>query len=452
MFRRPDRPPPGFRWLSLILLLPCAGPIQAQDQPPEAPQEADQPDTDAASGHESQRAPFDLLTTKTLTGDWGGVRSKLEDEGIRFKIDLMNQLMVNMHGGKETKNGHDTAGSYEFNIYLDFEKMELIQGAEFWIRAKGTWGGDDSDFDKEKVGGLFKTNQDASSEEPIFVDKWHWKQRFFDDRLEFRIGRMEPVKDLFDTSEIMGHEDKYFMNQALVRNATIPPRKGLGVFVNWNISDAVYVRAAAIDAHARDRQTNFNTAFHDEDEFRCYGEIGWRPKFTSAKGKLPGHYLVGTWYDPTTKKKFFDTLNGLRADRYDSEDWGFYLGFDQMVWKENDQPEDQQGIAVAGRYGYAHGEVNMIEHFWAAAIQYKGVMPRRDKDVLAFGAGQGILSGEYRQLHPGADRETVYELYYSAHVLPWLTVSPHLQFITNTGGYKGDPDTTVAGLRFRMTL
>ena len=426
----------------LVMLSPALSLGQGQDERPPASDSAEVKPT---------HGPFDL-SYKYMTGDWGGVRGDLEDLGIRFKIDVMNQLMVNMHGGKETKNGHDTAGSYEFNLYLDLEKMDLVPGAEFWIRAKGTWGGDASDFDKEKIGGLFKTNQDASAEEPIFVDKWHWRQRLFEDRFEFRIGRMEPVKDLFDTSKIIGHEDKYFMNRALVRNATIPSKKGLGIFVNWNLTDAVYVRAAALDAHARSRQTNFNTAFHDEDEFRFFGELGWKPKFASSKGKLRGHYRVGTWYDPTTKKRYFDTLNGLRAERYDSGDWGFFCGLDQMIWKESDEPKDKQGIAVAGRYGYAHGEVNRIEHFWAAAIQYEGLIATRDKDVLGIGVGQGILADEYSRVHPGADRETVYEMYYAIKMTPWLTISPDLQYITNVGGDADDGDAFVAGLRIKMSF
>jgi len=392
------------------------------------------------------------LESKTMTGDWGGVRTDLEDLGIRTKIELINQIMVNMHGGQETRNGHDTAGSYVFNLYFDLDKMKIADNAEFWIGVKGTWGGDDSDFDKEKVGGLFKTNQDAGSEEPVFVDKWHFKQTLFDGRLEYRVGRMEPVKDLVDTSVIIGHEDKYFLNQALVRNATIPSSKGLGVYANWKLSDVVYVRMAALDAEAEDRQTNFNTAFHGEDSFRVFTELGCKPEVESDRGSLWGHYRVGTWFDPTTKKRHFDTLGGRRAERFDSNDWGFYVGFDQMVWKEVDDPHDQQGIAVAGRYGWASGEVNRIEHFWAAAVQYEGLWPAREKDRVGFGVGQGILADEYERVHPRADRETVYELYYSIYVSPWLTVSPDLQFITNTGGDDGDPDTFVAGLRFRLIL
>ncbi|UCE61513.1 MAG: carbohydrate porin [Phycisphaerales bacterium] len=426
----------------LVMLIPALSLGQGRDERP--------PESDAAKAKPTH-GPFDM-DYKYMTGDWGGVRSDLEDLGVKFKISLMNQLMANMHGGKETKNGHDTAGSYELNIYFDMEKLLDISDATFWIRGKGTWGGDDSDFDKEKIGGLFKTNQDASSEEPIFVDKWHWQQFLFDKKLELRLGRQEPVKDLFDTSKIMGHEDKWFLNRALIRNATIPSTKGLGIFAKWTFSEHAYVSAAALDGHARSRQTNFNTAFHDEDEFRFFAELGCKPKFDSSKGKLWGHYRVGTWYDPTRKQKFRDTMGGLREEHFASGDWGYYLGFDQMVWKENDDPKDKQGFAIAARYGRANGEVNKVEDFWSFATQYAGMIPGRDNDLFGIGVGQGILADEYERVHAGADRETVYEMYYAIYLAPWLIVSPDLQYITNVGGDEDDTDAFVAGLRFKMSL
>ena len=426
----------------LVMLSPALSLGQVQDVQP--------PVSDSVEAKPTH-GPFDL-SYKYMMGDWGGARTELEDLGIRFKIDLMNQLMVNMHGGLETKNGHDTAGSYEFNFYLDMDKLLDVPDATFWIRGKGTWGGDDSDFDKEKVGGFFKTNQDASSEEPVFVDKWHWQQFFADKKVELRIGRQEPVKDLFDTSKIIGHEDKYFLNRALVRNATIPSKKGLGLFAKWNFTEHAYLSAAALDAHARARQTNFNTAFHDESEFRFFAELGCKPKLDSSKGKLWGHYRIGTWYDPTQKKKFRDTLGGLREEHFESGDWGLYVGFDQMVWKENDDSQDKQGLAIAARYGHANGEVNKIEDFWAFGTQYTGMIPGRDEDLFGIGVGQGILADEYERVHLGANRETVYEMYYAIKLAPWLIISPDLQYITNVGGDVDDGDAFVSGLRIKMSL
>lgn len=402
--------------------------------------------------HDDAVPAFDLRTVSHLTGDWGGARTELQDAGITFKLKSVHQFMVNMRGGKETTNGHDTAGSYEVGVHFDFDKMNLVPGGSFFIKGKGTWGGDDSDFDKEKVGAFFKTNQDASAEEPLFIDKWWWAQMLADDRIELRFGRIEAVKDLFDTSEIMGHEDKQFLNRALVRNATIPAKKGLGLYGHFQLTDTFYVRAAAVDAQSEDRKVGLDTAFHDEDWFIFNGELGCKPKLTSDRGELWGHYRVGTWYDPTRKTQFRNTLGGTLVTPTRQGEWGFYVGFDQMVWKESDAPGDTQGIAIASRYGTANGEVSNIEHFWSIAAQYEGFVPGRDKDVLGVGMAQGIFANEYRRVAPDADRETVYEVYYAFHVTPWLTVSPDFQYVVNAGGDESDPNAILAGLRVKVAL
>ncbi len=431
----------GSSYLALAIL--CAGLTHTFAGSVRADQQASESPTEETAEPRPTHSPFDL-SGKYMMGDWGGARTDLEEMGVRFTIKLMNQLMVNMHGGLETRNGHDTGGTYEIDIFLDFEKMGLIDDAEFWIRAKGAWGGEVTDFDTEKIGAFFRTNQDVGIEESIFVDKWHWRQRFFDDTLEFRFGRQEPVKDLFDRSKVMGHEDKYFLNRALVRNATIPAKKGLGFFLNWNITDHLYARAAALDALSEPRQTNFNTAFHEEDWYRFFAEIGCKPEFDSGNRKLWGHYRIGTWYDPLPKQKFFNTLGGLRTERIDRGDWGFFVGFDQMVWKENDCAKDNQGIVIAGRYGFAHSEYNIVEHFWALAAHYEGLIPSRKYDRLGVGIAQAIFSNEYRGIWDGPDNETVTEAYYNIHVAPWLVISPHLQYISN------DNDAFVAALRIKM--
>ncbi len=394
----------------------------------------------------------DLWTRRKLTGDWGGLRGQWKEAGVTVKPLYNQQFMVNMHGGKETTNGNDFAGSYELNIELDFDKMDLVPDGSFFIRAaKGTWGGEVSDFDKEKIGGLFKTIADAKTEEPIYVDKWWWRQRFQDDRIEFRLGNLVTIKDLFDINKVAGSEDRMFMNAALVGNPTIPHKKGLGAYVNIWPNDLLYVRAAVVDPQSKSRRTGFDTAFHGEDRWRLFGELGFAPLFHSEKGLLPGHYRFGTWYRPYARTVFLDNADGRHKPRSRSGDTGFYFGCDQLVWKENGNPKDQQGLSVFARYGSARDDVNKIETFWSVGAQYVGLVSGRDKDVVAFGMAQGILSNRYRrEVDSGADRETVYELYYSYRATPWWIITTDIQFISNPGGKRDDRDAFVGGLRMRI--
>jgi porin len=132
-------------------------------------------------------------------------------------------------------------------------------------------------------------------------------------------------------------------------------------------------------------------------------------------------------------------------------DVGYYLNLDQLVWKETDNPKDAQGLGMFMRYGYAPGDVNRLEHFWSVGAQYAGLIPTRDKDVLGFGVGQGILSRQFRsQMNSRADRETVYEAYYAIEITPWMHLTPDIQIITNPGGTKDARDSIVGTVRVRI--
>jgi porin len=432
---------------------PAAGPMTPVNSTATAPQPSPPPAEPPPPPAEGK--PYDLRTANELAGDWGGARTALQDAGFSMRLAYNTQFMWNLRGGRETESGFDTGGSYDWTFLFDISRMfQLPPGTEFFFRAKGNYGGEASDFDAEKIGGLFKTNGDAGTEEPIFVDKWWLRQRlriFRNNDLELRFGRLATVKDLIDTSTLAGSEDEQFLNSALFGNPTIPHQAGLGVYANCWATPWLYVKGAVVDPESQPRQTNFNTAFHGADRAKVYWELGVRPEFATPKGKLAGTYRVGAWYDPGPRPKYFDDLGGLRAPRAETDNLGVYTGFDQFVWKENDGAGDVQGLCVFARYGYAPSRVYRLEHFWSLGAQYVGLLPGRDKDVLGFGFAQGILSEDYREVvNPKADRESVYELYYAYVLTPWCIITPDVQVITNPGGDADDRDAVIAGLRFRI--
>lgn len=413
--------------------------------------------TSAAAAQDAEpaesRPAYNILTAKHLTGDWGGFRTDLADAGVVLRLTYQQQYMVNMSGGLETTNGSDFAGSYDLNLLLDLHKLLKIPGAQFFMRGKGTYGGEASDFDREKIGGLFRTNADASVEESIFVDKWWWRQRLLDDRVSFRLGRLSTVGDLIDPSDYAGSADTMFLNQGLDRNPIIPHKNGLGASVKIWPTDWLYTTFVVLDHDSRPRTPGFDDAFCDRAYFRALWEWGVKPNYVAGLKCYPGSYRIGTWFVPGERPVYFNSWGGLRAPKTSWSDTGFYLGIDQLVYRERETPGDMQGLGLFCRYGYAHGQVNFLEHFWSAGASYKGLLPTRDKDTLAFGVAQGIVSGDYRrQIDGTADRETAYELYYAIQATPWLVVTPDMQFINQPGGNQDSRDAWVFGIRLRVNF
>ncbi len=399
-----------------------------------------------------EHEPYDIWTTKRLTGDWGGFRSWLDDEGIDFSMIYTGVYQQNFRGGIETHNSNEFAADFRMNLYLDLDKMGLVPGGFFFIRGKSSY----NDGARANVGSLSTPAWVVGGgDEEYYLDKWWYGQRFFDNKLEFRIGKLLTPVDLFDTNVYAQSPWDQFLNSAMDFNQTVPHRKAPGIFMKWRPCDEFYFQMAGVNADQRDstRPLSFDTTFHNDPSFIGLWELGWTPTFQGPNGSMPGNYRFGWYYDPRPLTIYRDSLGGVRAPQTRGDDVGFYLSFDQLVFKENDDPKDKQGLGAFVRYGYAHRDINAVSNYWQVGAQYEGLIPNRDKDVLAFGVAQSIMSSQMRhELRNRADRETVYELYYAIHVTPWLVVSPDLQVITNPGGSKDDRDALVGSIRVKLSL
>jgi porin len=157
---------------------------------------------------------------------------------------------------------------------------------------------------------------------------------------------------------------------------------------------------------------------------------------------MQGAYRVGTWLDGRARSKHD---GGHKRD-----DNGFYLSFDQMLWKEPGQDDKgTQGLGAFFRFGLADSDVHDFNRFWSGGVQYAGLIPTRDDDVLGvgFAAGRLVEAAGYDTSY-----ESVLEIYYNAKITPWLNLSPSVQYIWNPGGTDGVGNACVVGCRVHMTF
>lgn len=393
-----------------------------------------------------------FLQRDSLSNGFLGLNEALEPGGIQFGLSITSIYQQNTRGGISTHRHQGRwSGSYDLEMELDMERLAGLEGGILYMHAEGTWSR--RDIDETSIQSLFGVNGDFAPREAFNLIELWYQQSLWDDTLQVRFGKIDmtggfecrgcPVS--FDCNRYANDENTQFLNSALVNNPTIPfPDYGIGAMVLWTPSEFWYVSLGLADAQADKRETGLNTAFHQEDYFVYMAETGLLSAFESANGDLPGAYRLGVWYDPQPKANLNET-------RFYRDDTGFYLSFDQMLSKENNDPDDSQGLGAFFRYGYANDRSNAVSHFYSGGFQYEGLFEGRDEDVLGIGYAHGVLSD--RSSSPFTeDVESVLEVYYAWKAAGWMTLTPSFQYVTNPGGIGESKDAIVAGLRCVLTF
>ena len=361
----------------------------------------------------------------TLTNHYFGLGPKLNKVGIESTLNFWALYQWGVEGGLKTDDG--SSGFYHFANHFDLEKMFGLRGASLFARVDSSW----DDSINEAVGSLMRVNALTYGDEDIGLTQLWFEQTFLKKRIRVRIGKEDVSQNgfdfhgqnaSFDAMPYANFEGTQFLDSGLVNNASIPfPESGPGAVLLVEPIDRIYVAAGGISASADAFIFVGSDDFH---EWMFPVEIG----FVAQPGGLPGLYYAGYWYS-----QFED----------DPSAEGMYLGMAQLLYREQDTKE--QGLGVFARYGYASDLT--IKLFWSIGAQYEGLLPGRDRDILALGWAQSFTrGGEFDEPYEGA-----LEFYYRARVTPWLHLSPHIQYIANPGSSDVD-DAVTLSLRSQITF
>jgi len=388
---------------------------------------------------EQMEQAVSVWNRETLTNGFWGLNDRLSDKGIEIGFEITNVYQANVKGGLSTHNRKGRhVGRYDMELSADLEKLLGIEGGSFFIHGWGGWP-DEEGIDGLSVGSYFGTNAVSIGNRGMDIVECFYEGPFFSNNLTLAIGKLD-FTGIFDASEYADDECTQFLNASLVDDPAIPfPQQGLGAVLTWDVTDSWYIMGGIGDAQADSRETGFRTTFCGEDYFFYALETGITRQLNSVNGPMPGTYRVGIWYDPQPKASA-DSANAHR------DDVGLYLSCDQMLIKENDAPQDSQGLGAFFRYGYADSKRNDVADFWSIGFQYQGLFEGRDDDRLGLGFAQGFFS-DHASTTYADDYESALEIYYNARITPWLNISPSIQYVANPGGDKTARDAVVLGTR-----
>ncbi len=390
-----------------------------------------------------------------FTGDWGGLRSQLADEGVTPYSVYTSIVTGNPVGGLR-QEGPTYAQDLNLGLTLDLQKLVGWRGGTFNINGINRLGSTVA----PAVGGVYDPVQIYGGQ-TIFLYNVTLEQKFCDDLGSIKIGRLSPGDD-FAESPLYN----YYVSNGIdgqIRAVIFDTLFGTYPFAAWggrlrfdpspefNVQTGIFqVSNHLFDPHRH----GVNFAINKSDGYQLVQQFGWTPEFakppvaTGGKG-LPGHYFLGGYWSNSAYPQF-GTVATARIS------YGLYGHADQMVYRES--PGSDEGLTLFGTVAYAPQEnISILPFQLSGGALYQGLIPDRPKDMTIFGIIYGDFSRDYAStvnapLGGTPTSEVDLELGYRVQATDFAYIQPDLQYIVRPGGTGHVPDALVLGLQLGLTF
>ena len=406
----------------------------------------------------------DWLSGDYATGDWGGVRTQLEEAGITPEAAYTTDMMAVGNGNAGSGDGWDYAGRIDFGINFDFEKLAGIPG--FSLYTSGAWSSGHNLSDRQ-VGNMFAVQQIYTGRE-VRLSEMYLQQQLLEDRLSFKVGRLTTEND-FISSDIYAN----YVNGGINGTPSNVPGGNFGFttapFAQWGVVAArepgprLRLAAGVYNANEHsvdDTRNGVDFDLDPGDGVLAIGEIGYSWNQPAEEEAAETTTAAAEAHQPAEDEPASGGYSGLATlpgmikvgglyesgDREDIKDGGnkngnpgLYVSLQQMVYEEPDGKG--QGLTPWMVVTYLPRQsINENPVFFGGGLVYKGLIPTRDDDNTALGFFYGNLS---KDLQPGGS-EKVFEMAYTVQVTPWFYVRPDIQLVFDPAGVSS-ADTAIVG-------
>lgn len=379
-----------------------------------------------------------------LTGNWGGMRDRLEESGVTLSSSYTADVLGNPSGGREQGVRYNHSWGADLNV--DLEKLAHLDGLQFHVSGLYRAG---RNLSQDYIGNRFVVSSIYGAQQ-LRLYALYLEQSMFDDRLALKVGRTSAGDD-FATSPLYW----IYVNNAIDGNPiSLPIDLPFPTYPNavWGarlkakpfervvsltgIYDANVTKAGDREYHGLYFDMRFKKGVFVIQEFQYLNN--------GAKGDtgMPGTYKAGGYYDTGKFGRLGDDAGQRRGN------YGGYVAAEQMVYREGGAGSDQ-GLTALGAVTFAPSGYNEFPFFIDGGVFYKGLISGRDKDIAALGFAYGSWSDDF----PGdLSHEAMLDLSYKFQINGWMYLQPDLQYIFRPGG-SGDIDNAlVIGTRFGITF
>ena len=425
-------------------------------------------------GAASEDNPDGFFIRPTLTGDWGGLRSTLEDNGVVVGLTQTSDVMGNLNGG--VRRGLEYDGLFQPQVDMDLSKLIGWAGGKAHIAAYVVQGKGISQTNLQNI--MTVTNTEYGPAGAKMGEFW-LQQQLFDEFLAVKVGQIEADLN-FATIESAAFMVNSTWGWPAVWAQNLPgsgptyPNAVPGAQLILTPNEQWTLQGAVFNGNTTGKNPNGNTdglAFPLGQGVLSFAEAIYNLN-PEGKGGMPGTYKLGGWYNSQTFNSLSMANNGQPLAANDEAtpqrfkgNYSLYASFDQAIWR--DANTDNQGPNVfASVHVSPQSDRNPVNWFVEGGLAYTGLVDGRPLDQAAIGFAYMNMSSsyannvQYQNQYQGANQpipnfESFIELDYQAVISPWLAIQPFVTYVINPGARAPQPqnnqlaipNATVVGLR-----
>ena len=387
-----------------------------------------------------------IMDQDLLTGDWGGFRKTLENDGLKFSPTYIGEVFGNPSGGARQGTIYD--GLLNLALDLDLDKMNgggWLADTTIHVNAFDIHG---NSLSAKYVGDFSNTSNIAAYNtvrlDELWIQKWFWQKR-----LSLKVGNMAVDNEFFQSSSaalfINGTFGAFTFIANNVPNAPVYPLASPGIRLQFLPTSKFYVMAGVYGEDDNSDPTINNKngtrfALNEQYGMLIMSEAGFLLNQSPNDRGLQGTYRVGSWVHTDDTPTFDGLSNG-------GTDYGVYGVMDQQIYAKADQ-----AISLFVRTGGAPSNTNFVDWYVEGGFNFSGFIPGRDNDVAGIAVARSHVSSDFSDasvLSGGlpSTAETVIEATYKVQMAPWWSLQPDFQYIITPSGVEGSQNAVVLGLR-----
>ena len=418
---------------------------------------------------------------------FGGLRSSIEDAGVKFTFTYYGDAMGNPSGGVQQGAGY--SGRFGAIIDGDLEKLIGWSGGAFHASVHEIFGH-----------GLSANNLDnlmlvSSIEAPNSTRLFNlWIEQKLDSHSSLLVGQYTAAQEflvsksanLFVNSTFgwpvitaqdlpsggpaypigaLGARFLYKPNDQIVLRAAVfdgnPAGPGAGDPVTrdphglaFRLGDPVFMIAEMVFRYNQSHpDASQNNVQQEGERAGASGDLSASEPSLNQQGlprsvKFGAWYIAGSFADPR-----FNAQDGLLAASggqplEHAGNFSAYGVFDQMIWRA--APGGDRGLSFFLRATGAPSDRNLIDFYVDTGLAFKGLFDSRPNDSLGIAFAYSRVSprvAAYGQdldavtkiAAPIRDFEAVFELTYQYQLAKNWTLQPDVQYIVHPGANVADP-------------